>query len=70
MSSFFVFLYIIQIYTIMKAKELAKLLMKTPEREVYAIDYECKDYDDLIALEHVFQEESDDKVVLSFSNKI
>ena len=49
----------------MKARELAKLLMKTPEREVYAIDY-TKDNDDLIALDEVYQEEDDDKVVLSF----
>ena len=50
----------------MKAKELAKLLMKTPDREVYAIDYTAKDTDDLIALDEVFQEKDDDKVVLSF----
>lgn len=50
----------------MTAKELAKLLIKTPDREVYAIDYTSKDNDDLIALDEVFQEEDDDKVVLSF----
>ena len=51
----------------MTAKELAKLLMKTPDREVYAIDYTAKDNVDLIALDEVFQEEDDDKVVLSFN---
>lgn len=50
----------------MKAKELANLLMKTPEREVYAIDYTAIDDVDLIALEEVYQDEGDDKVVLSF----
>lgn len=50
----------------MKAKELANLLMNTPEREVYAIDYTSKHDVDLIALEEVYQEEDDDKVVLSF----
>ena len=50
----------------MKAKELAKLLMNTPEREVYAIDYTAKDNVDLIALDEVYQEEDDDKVVLNF----
>ena len=49
----------------MKAKELAKLLMNTPESEVYAIDY-TKDDDDLIPLDGIYQEEDDDKVVLSF----
>lgn len=50
----------------MTAKELAKLLMKTPDREIYAIDYTVKDNLDLIPLDQVFQEEDDDKVVLSF----
>jgi len=50
----------------MTARELAKLLMKTPDREVYAIDYTAKDNVDLIALDEVYQEEDDDKVVLSF----
>lgn len=50
----------------MKAKELANLLMKTPEREVYAIDYTAIDDVDLIPLDEVYQEE-EDKVVLSFS---
>lgn len=50
----------------MKAKELAKLLMNTPEREVYAINYMSKDDVDLIALDEVYQEEDEDKVVLSF----
>ena len=27
----------------MTARELSKLLMKTPDREVYAIDYTAKD---------------------------
>ena len=51
---------------IMTARELAKLLMKTPDREVYAIDYTAIDNVDLIALDEVYQEEDDDKVVLSF----
>ena len=50
----------------MTARELAKLLMKTPDREVYAIDYTAKDNVDLIALDEVYQEEDDNKVVLSF----
>lgn len=50
----------------MKAKELAKLLMNTPEREVYAIDYTAKANVDIIPLDEVYQEEDDDKVVLSF----
>jgi hypothetical protein len=50
----------------MTARELAKLLMKTPDREVYAIDYTAKDNVDLIALDEIYQEEDDDKVVLSF----
>lgn len=50
----------------MKAKELAKLLMNTPDREVYAIDYTSKNDVDLIALDEVYQYENDDKVVLSF----
>lgn len=50
----------------MKAKELANLLMKTPEREVYAIDYMAKNNVGLIQLDEVYQEEDDDKVVLSF----
>lgn len=50
----------------MTAKELAKLLMKTPDREVYAIDYTAKDNLDLIPLDEVFQEDDDDKVVFSF----
>ena len=50
----------------MTARELAKLLMKTHDREVYAIDYTAKDNLDLIPLDEVYQEEDDDKVVLSF----
>lgn len=50
----------------MTARELAKMLMKTPDREVYAIDYTAKDNVDLIPLDEVYQEEDDDKVVLSF----
>lgn len=50
----------------MTAKELAKLLMKTPDREIYAIDYTAKDNVNLIVLEDVYQEEDDDKVVLNF----
>jgi hypothetical protein len=50
----------------MTARELAKLLMKTPDREVYAIDYTAKDNVDLITLDEIYQEEDDDKVVLSF----
>ena len=58
----------------MKAKELAKLLMNTPEREVYAIDY-TKDDNDLIALEEVYQEEYDDaeldnSVILSINGNL
>lgn len=50
----------------MTTRELAKLLMKTPDREVYAIDYTAKDNVDIIPLDEVYQEEDDNKVVLSF----
>ena len=50
----------------MTARELSKLLMKTPDREVYAIDYTATNNVGLIALEEVYQEEDDDKVVLNF----
>lgn len=50
----------------MTARELANLLMKTPDREVFAIDYTAKDNVDIIPLDEVYQEEDDDKVVLSF----
>lgn len=50
----------------MTARELSKLLMKTPDREVYAIDYTVKDNVGLIALNEVYQEDDDDRVVLSF----
>lgn len=50
----------------MKAKELAKLLMNTPEREVYIIDYKDLSDDKLFSIDDVYQEEDDDKVVLSF----
>ena len=50
----------------MTARELAKLLMKTPDLEMFAIDYTSKDNVDIIPLDEVYQEEDYDKVVLNF----